>query len=59
MGEPKYAPLSLDESGRPVVTCEACGSDSLSLDGWDIDKCLDCGHWRYRGLPVSASKDGK
>lgn len=29
--------------------CVECGSSNVNLDGWDIDKCQDCGHWRYRG----------
>jgi ribosomal protein L37AE/L43A len=53
-GEPTFAPLALDEHGKPVVVCEMCGSRNLELDGWDIDKCQDCGHWRYRGEVKSA-----
>jgi hypothetical protein len=35
---------------RPTANlCQKCGSRNLTLDGWDIDKCQDCGHWRYRG----------
>lgn len=34
--------------GNATVCCEQCGSADLELDGWDIDKCRDCGHWRYR-----------
>lgn len=46
--EPKFAPVAVDEDGKPTVCCEACGSTNLEFDGWDIDKCRDCGHWRYR-----------
>jgi hypothetical protein len=46
--EQPFAPIALDEEGNPVVCCEKCGSVNLELDGWDIDKCRDCGHWRYR-----------
>jgi hypothetical protein len=48
MSEQPFAPIALDEEGNPVVCCEKCGSVNLELDGWDIDKCRDCGHWRYR-----------
>lgn len=34
---------------RPGVVCEKCGSPDVNFDGWDIDKCNACGHWRYRG----------
>jgi hypothetical protein len=38
-----------DPASPPVpLKCEKCGSVNLELDGWDIDKCRDCGHWRYR-----------
>ena len=43
-----FAPVALDEHGNPHVICEACSSSNLDFDGWDIDKCRDCGHWRYR-----------
>ena len=46
--EPPYAPVALTEDGKPVVCCEKCGSTNLDFDGADIDKCRDCGHWRYR-----------
>lgn len=46
--QPPLATVSLDENGDPVVSCEKCGSTNLALDGWDIDKCRDCDHWRYR-----------
>jgi DNA-directed RNA polymerase subunit RPC12/RpoP len=36
------------ERGFVAPLCDACGSANLELDGWDIDKCRDCGHWRYR-----------
>ena len=47
-GEPPFAPLVVDEEGKPQVCCEQCGSTDLDFDGWDIDKCRSCGHWRYR-----------
>jgi hypothetical protein len=46
--ENPFAPVALDEDGNPIVCCEKCGSVNLDFDGWDIDKCRDCGHWRYR-----------
>lgn len=46
--EPRFAPIAADENGDVRVCCENCGSFNLDFDGWDIDKCLDCGHWRYR-----------
>lgn len=46
--EPPFAPVALDEEGNPHVICEMCGSRNLDYDGADIDKCRDCGHWRYR-----------
>lgn len=46
--EPRFAPVSMDEHGNVRVCCENCGSLNLDFDGWDIDKCKDCGHWRYR-----------
>lgn len=45
---PPFAPLAIDEDGKTTICCEACGSTNIELDGWDIDKCRDCGHWRYR-----------
>lgn len=45
---PKFAPVGMDEKGEVRVCCEACGSRNLDFDGHDIDKCKDCGHWRYR-----------
>jgi ribosomal protein L37AE/L43A len=47
--EHPFAPVAVDEEGAPRVCCESCGSTNIELDGWDIDKCHDCGHWRYRG----------
>lgn len=44
----RTAPMAMDAEGKVRVICEACGSTNLSFDGADIDKCLDCGHWRYR-----------
>lgn len=46
--DPPFAPVCVDENGDTTVCCEQCGSTNLELDGWDIDKCRDCGHWRYR-----------
>jgi DNA-directed RNA polymerase subunit RPC12/RpoP len=46
--KPPFAPMALDEDNKPVVVCEMCGSRNIDFCGWDIDKCLDCGHWRYR-----------
>lgn len=46
--EPRFAPWAMGEDGKPVVICVMCGSTDLDLDGWDIDKCRACGHWRYR-----------
>jgi hypothetical protein len=34
--------------GSVRVVCEACGSLNIDFCGHDIDKCCDCGHWRYR-----------
>lgn len=45
---PKFAPVGMDEKGEVRVSCEKCGSTNLNFDGHDIDKCKDCGHWRYR-----------
>jgi Zn finger protein HypA/HybF involved in hydrogenase expression len=39
---------ALDDPTGLDVCCEKCGSTNLDLDGWDIDKCRECGHWRYR-----------
>jgi ribosomal protein L37AE/L43A len=46
--EPPFAPMAMDEQGDVRVICEMCGSSNLNFDGADIDKCRDCGHWRYR-----------
>lgn len=46
--EPKFAPVAMDKDGNTFTCCEACGSRNLYYDGADIDKCRDCGHWRYR-----------
>lgn len=45
---PRFSAVAVDEKGNPIVCCEMCGSIDIELDGWDIDKCWDCGHWRYR-----------
>lgn len=44
----RFAPIAVDEEGRTFVCCEMCGGRNIKFDGWDIDKCRDCGHWRYR-----------
>lgn len=38
-----------DTNAVETLRCRKCGSTNVNLDGWDIDKCGDCGHWRYRG----------
>lgn len=45
---PRFASVGMSEDGQVRVCCENCGSTNLELDGWDIDKCRGCGHWRYR-----------
>jgi len=47
--DPPFAPVALDEDGQLHTCCEMCGGSNLDFDGADIDKCRDCGHWRYRG----------
>jgi ribosomal protein L37AE/L43A len=47
-GPPRFASVAMDEKGELYTCCEACGSRNLDYDGADIDKCRDCGHWRYR-----------
>lgn len=46
--EPKFAPVCMNEDGSTQTCCENCGSVNLDFRGDDSDKCLDCGHIRYR-----------
>lgn len=41
-------PTAILRDGSVRVVCEACGSLNVDFCGHDIDKCCDCGHWRYR-----------
>jgi hypothetical protein len=43
-----FAPTAVDAEGNTATCCEMCGGQNIDYDGWDIDKCRDCGHWRHR-----------
>lgn len=52
MPETTKGDWQIGDSTRDGRTCcEVCGSLAIDFSGDDVDKCLICGHWRYRSEP--------